>query len=572
MRTHAIDTDEDASNHSIPPAAIPAADNENGPPLAPLCEVERRYIERVLTFTGGRKLRAARMLGITRWSLNRRLRKHGLLFVSVLAIASMLATPVHAGRVPGGGNPRSDCYAQFEVAGATTASAQQVDCVDGAACDQDGTCNGSCTFGVAICLNQNDGDQRCTAPASLEQVEVRNLTLDVPPLAGSACGAFVDVKVDLRHGGRRAGRAKLPLVAVGPDRPRRDRDRLVLRCLPSPTGCQEAPASSCVNASGGPSELVYTVAAEGTDLDIGFSGVSHSFPIVAGATLRMCLSGCDQRTNPVCTASGATGEGSLNGSTFGPPLPLFAGGVPACVVNQFAEPTIQATVNLETGAYESTVGGTPTPIRLDSAVYTTSAHQVCPQCVSNHCDSGPNAGRACEVEGQVRVRSPQLNIEELYTLSSSCPPGGSQGARAGVIPIDLPVSTGSASVTGSRVCPGQAKDDSCAVFGATCSVACDAEPDPKGGINQWCCSDADHVPCFPTANGSGDPSHAIVRTGAPVVASPAWPNTTYPKVGEGTKLGAVFCIDSTASAVLDQVSGLPGPGAMILNGTQQLLR
>src|SRR6185369_602985 len=133
-------------------------------------------------------------------------------------------------------------------------------------------------------------------------------------------------------------------------------------------------------------------------------------------------------------------------------------------------------------------------------------------------------------------------------------------------PITLPLTTDTSSLSGSKPCPGQVRDDACAMFGGTCTVSCGGEPDVKGGINQWCCSDADHTPCFPTGPDSGDPSHTIVRTGAAVTPSPAWPEPTYPK------LAAVFCIDSTGSAVLDQVSGLPGPGAMILNGTQEWIR
>jgi DNA-binding NtrC family response regulator len=46
--------------------------------LPSLRDVERAYIERVLRETGGHQRRAAKILGITRWSLARRLRKHGL--------------------------------------------------------------------------------------------------------------------------------------------------------------------------------------------------------------------------------------------------------------------------------------------------------------------------------------------------------------------------------------------------------------------------------------------------------------------------------------------------------------
>jgi DNA-binding NtrC family response regulator len=43
-----------------------------------LHEVEARHIARVFELAGGNQRRAARMLGITRWSLARRLRKLGL--------------------------------------------------------------------------------------------------------------------------------------------------------------------------------------------------------------------------------------------------------------------------------------------------------------------------------------------------------------------------------------------------------------------------------------------------------------------------------------------------------------
>ena len=46
--------------------------------LLPLIEIERRHIERVLGETGGRMARSARILGISRWALARRLRKLGI--------------------------------------------------------------------------------------------------------------------------------------------------------------------------------------------------------------------------------------------------------------------------------------------------------------------------------------------------------------------------------------------------------------------------------------------------------------------------------------------------------------
>ena len=137
----------------------------------------------------------------------------------------------------------------------------------------------------------------------------------------------------------------------------------------------------------------------------------------------------------------------------------------------------------------------------------------------------------------------------------------------GTIPIELPITTGTSSLTGSKPCPGQPKDDQCATFGSSCSVDCAGTPDPKGGINQWCCGDASSTPCFPTASNSGEPNHAIVRTGRPVVPTPAWPDPTYPKVAMDASQVGVFCITSSGSSTIDQVAGLPGPGALTLNGT-----
>jgi DNA-binding protein Fis len=47
-------------------------------PLASLSDLERRHIERVLEEVRWNQRRAARILGITRWSLARRLRKYAM--------------------------------------------------------------------------------------------------------------------------------------------------------------------------------------------------------------------------------------------------------------------------------------------------------------------------------------------------------------------------------------------------------------------------------------------------------------------------------------------------------------
>ena len=49
-----------------------------GAPLPSLKNVEQRYVTRVLQVANGNQRQAARILGISRWALSRRLRKYGL--------------------------------------------------------------------------------------------------------------------------------------------------------------------------------------------------------------------------------------------------------------------------------------------------------------------------------------------------------------------------------------------------------------------------------------------------------------------------------------------------------------
>jgi DNA-binding NtrC family response regulator len=75
--------EDDVSQHS------PSAEDSTGAwldnamavdaPLPSLQDLERRYIARVLQEARGNQRRAARILGISRWSLSRRLRRYGLL-------------------------------------------------------------------------------------------------------------------------------------------------------------------------------------------------------------------------------------------------------------------------------------------------------------------------------------------------------------------------------------------------------------------------------------------------------------------------------------------------------------
>jgi hypothetical protein len=335
-------------------------------------------------------------------------------------------------------------------------------------------------------------------------------------------------------------------VAPQGTRPRKDQDTFTLVCQPRSTGCG---VTQCQRDTPGlPNEVALVVPATGTDLDNGYSGASHNFTVVQGATLDYCLSGCDVSTNPTCTGQGTTGPGTPNGRTFGAPLPLLSAGVPVCLVNRFKDPTLTATVDLQSGAISA-------PVNLLTDVYVRigRTNLVCPRCDGGKCNGGQNQGAPCSVTGTVTVVGSQ---PAEYNLSSSCLP---EGTPTGTLDIALPLQTGTATSAPGR-CPGQSADNSCPANGV-CNVDCSATRPALGGINQLCCSTNASLPCFPTANGG-----TFTRTGAPLPVMPPWPDPSYPKSSNGgtARLVATFCIPTTRDATVDGLAGLPGPGAIIL--------
>jgi hypothetical protein len=435
-----------------------------------------------------------------------------------------------------------------------------VSCHDGdARCDADGVANGVCAFRTRACVNLPD-------VAACKARELRRframprrygITL-MPTGTAFVCGAYADVAVPTRRNGA-PGRARVVARVRGnAGRSAIDVDRTVFTCQP-PIVCNDCFCPS--NPDGGPSGLRLTIGDSGNDLDIGSTGLSHNFTNVAGATLDYCLSGCDGASISSCRADGLTGPGSPNGATFGPPLPLFSASVAVCVVNRFEDPAIHAVVDVATGAFDATA----TPLRLASDTYQGTASQVCPRCIGGRCDSGRNAGGSCVPGGRVVVSNPPAVVGAVYDVSSQCLPSAAD--LIGSPEVVLPLTSGRATLAGeegSVPCPDQAHHDGCGT--AACTVDCAGKPDPKGGLNQMCCSNARGLPCFPTdpLTGIGE----IVRTGTVAPPTPAWPDPRYPKTSDGT-LVAVFCIPTSKGIPVDATAGLPGPGALLLSGTME---
>jgi len=504
-------------------------------------------------------------IAMTQRSLSKALRS-----LSIAGVATLVVTSSATAFVGGGGAAHTDCFAAWQVttAGVTANRGPTgVDCQDGdPACDVDGEANGRCTFGISVCTGST-AVAGCVAESVTEvafsrRTERFGLAAPDPAATEAGCGQATVLPVALRttpRGPRPSRTVILGLTATAASG--RDRDVLRLRCVPN-AGAGQCPA----NASGGPRELRMAVAASGTDLDNGMSGQSHNFPLPAGSTLRMCLSGCDATTNPACVEDDAA-TALVQSATFGPPLPLLAGGVPTCIVNRFATP------GLTSGTADLASGEIAAALHLLSDVYLTADTQICPTCSADdvggtgRCTAGRRAGQACRTESIMEVSGAHASSRRL-AVSADCLP---VGRPVGTLSLTLPLTTATAALDGPAACG--APDDTCG--GGTCSATCDGSAcvattadgqciDAKGGVSQLCCSNNPRTPCFP------DSSQGIVRTGSAGTPTPAWPEQTYPKTAAAT-LVSTFCEPRTESAVIDIVTGLPGPGALVLPVEQAFL-
>jgi hypothetical protein len=517
--------------------------------------------------------------------IDTRLRTLGL----VLGVAGLLVARPAVADVTGG-SAKAGCY--LVLKGITATKGIKVECTDGDACDSDGAADGTCTFAPQVCVN-NTGIGSCT-PTDVTSISQSGATLTLPAVPSTTtddCAEPSSVTVPVvtkGNGKKKPGKLKIKLIAQSSGKPKKDVNNAKLVCLPGsgsttsttlPSGC---PANGDP-AAGNPNTVVSTTLASGSDLDNGWTGTSFNFPVVQDLQVLACLSNCDKTTDPICDVTGPTGPGSSNSPTLGPPLPLVAGGVAVCVVNNFATQGpngFTGTANLQTGETNLTIA-------LKSDVFITDRTFVCPRCETGTCSGGPNKGKACTVHGTTTV-SETFASNKIFKLSRDCPPAQDQFLAQ--LDIQLAPTTGTVTTPGtggSKPCRDQeskgvpAQDDACG--GTKCASApgnctggsCVARvPDPtnaanlicvdsKGGLSQNCCNGQTAVPCHPTFTGGP----GITRTGKPVsTPTPTpWGDDQYPKTAEGVVMVSTFCEPPTGTGTVDITSGLPGPGAVIFN-------
>lgn len=153
-------------------------------------------------------------------------------------------TPV-AALAAGGGSTKSDClHAAYGLA----LTGKEATCVDGAACDADGTVNDACVFPLGFCFNVNaPGLETCDTgapitaatitakPASAAVTAAATAVAAALPLSAAHC-AFSDgyaVPVKITKSGKKDGKASVKVQAVSDDG-RKDTDTYKLVCQPAP--------------------------------------------------------------------------------------------------------------------------------------------------------------------------------------------------------------------------------------------------------------------------------------------------------------------------------------------------
>lgn len=470
--------------------------------------------------------------------------------VRVLVAVMLLVAAAHAGQVPQQrGNACTAVWDLGDVDATPGAKRRQpwtVACDDGyPPCDADGFSNGTCRLPLRVCVQQPlDG---CT-PKRPKRLRVSKDTaallpgLELPPLdVEGACGPLTTLEVPAS-----ATDAPRTLTLVSRSRGRLGRSRVAVTCRP-----RVDTSSVCRNQLPGvPSRLHVEWESAGSDLDFGFSGEAHNFPFLDGKGLDLCLSDCDGTTDTTCVVAGA-------GSRPFPPLPLLTNGVPLCLDARYATPP--------TGTFDLVTG----ELRLDVALSADAAilqpaSLLCPRCSGDGtvgsagvCQGGVNHGQPCVVDALTFVVG--SGGDPTYQLSGDCAPSAAETT----LDLSVTLSTGEDRLDGSRPCSLQrpASDDACYGVDGTCTLACDATPAAKGGLNQTCCSNNPVLPCFPTAPDAAP--QGIVRTGTPAPPLPAPPDPTYPKHGAGA-LVHVGCLPATGDASVDIAQGLPGPTAWLL--------
>ena len=293
-------------------------------------------------------------------------------------------------------------------------------------------------------------------------------------------------------------------------------------------------------------------------IDLGWTGIAHRQPWAAEQPIELTL---DCAANGECAAHG--GEA---GTIFGAPVPLSAGGVPACVVSRLREPL--------SGHVGATTGCGELRLAVRSTVYTAGElGRPCPVCVGDHspndgraeghCRGGENAEKPCDANAESQL---------FGATSNACLP--LPAATIGTLAIDLaPLTTGSVHLTADGTCahrrpglvdhcfcPEQPQPNACD------SGSCDGKEICEGPVDGVC----GHQPFRSCHPGSDKTDCEAVFPGAGTCETRIRPcfNDTIDASGACDRTRptyvALFCAPATQAPGINSTAGLPGPARLRL--------
>ena len=330
------------------------------------------------------------------------------------------------------------------------------------------------------------------------------------------------------------------------------------------------------------------------DMENWLTGVS-SCDSASGALILDNFTSAQTGSNRNCTSVGCL---------FGAPLPIPNSNTTptsVCVINIVATDA-SGTANCATGAVHLSLPLT-SQLYLDGDLFPNAPGiQVCPVCNetcsagtnsggpcnvdadcpgggagscggSNVCHGGPNDGMAC-----TPADSPNLSTLSDFPTSQDCPPPPANSI--GGLPIAFDLTTGTKTVTAvnnmasgqNNVFCGFCRDinnlgSGCFAGEQTAGCPMPLQPSPIA-----CSSNAGCPSTYPdceqrTAGAfgpAGGGAHTITEVGLPA-------GNMTDGLGHASVLASIFCIPPTFTTTVDVTGDLPGPGAVTLQGTAQLL-
>jgi hypothetical protein len=559
----------------------------------------------------------------------RKRRAHGWSYagrlISAIAVLLGCSQLASADFIPGGKNKRSDCYVELDVQGVS--GTNKVTCTDGdPACDTDGQCQGTCTFGVKVCLSQTNLSA-CT-PQQFKRPPKVSGGLEVPSAQGASpvCSSSRSLEVPLKGGKKnKPGRKRIKATAIVTGKPKKEIDQFTFICMPRQGACPTTTTTTTTTTTSTtvPTALcgngVRNLPAEecdGTD----FGGATCLTPggnLVCTAQCKIDRSQCPMSafTTLIFTNSpGATFCGSASLTT--PPDPPFAGAIfsdTGCTA-KISDLGLGCLYIGGGGATSVPPGATPdgatTVFGISGANLVADAGTGPRDCSKGagpgkHCIGSTNFGNVCTSDADCGGAAGACALDANCFFAAPLPiengglstcvvnvfqsdSSGTVDLAAGASSVTIPLSS-RVYLTGNSASPCPKCVNGTCNLGPNAGMACtaagtlqtslDCPPPPNtflaplavtlgpltSSAATMTSADGNFCPSQAHAGGFGKTAaQCIQKTGSP--GGDLTDGNPHPG-----KLASVFCIPAVGNPAIDFAADLPGPGAFSITGNAQAL-